>query len=211
MKVTKHEHACLAIEKGGQTLVVDPGNFTLPLDQLRGVVGVVITHEHPDHWTPEQLDRILHFSPDARILGPAGVVAASEGHAVQAVADGDAVQLGEFDLRFFGSRHNEIHSSIPIIDNTGVLVDGELFHPGDSYTVPPVPVGTLAAPTGAPWLKVGEAMDYVLAVGAKRAFPIHEATLSQIGRTMMADRLRWATEQGGGEFTVLEAGQSLQL
>jgi hypothetical protein len=40
---------------------------------------------------------------------------------------------------------------------------------------------------------------------------VHEAVLSQIGRNLGNDRLRNATEQGGGEFVVLEAGESLEL
>jgi L-ascorbate metabolism protein UlaG (beta-lactamase superfamily) len=212
MKVTKYEHACLVIEKGGEALVIDPGAFTSPLGDVHGVVGVVVTHEHPDHWTPDQLQRILAANPGARVFGPAGVAAAVGGDVpVEVVTDGDELTVGSFELRFFGTDHNVIHASLPSVDNTGVLVDGELFHPGDSYTVPPVPVGTLAAPIGAPWLKIGEAMDYVLAVQPKRAFPIHEATLSQIGKGMHADRLTWATEQHDGVFTQLDPLQSIDL
>jgi L-ascorbate metabolism protein UlaG (beta-lactamase superfamily) len=211
MKVTKHEHATVTVDKGGEVLVIDPGAFTAPLSDVHGVVAVIVTHEHPDHWTPEQLQRLVDGNPGVRILGPAGFAAAADGFEVETVADGDELTVGGFELRFFGSEHNVIHSSIPVIDNTGVLVDGELFHPGDSYTVPPVEVGTLAAPIGAPWLKIGEAMDYVLAVKPKRAFPIHEATISQIGKGMHGDRLTWATEQNGGTFTVLQPGESLDL
>lgn len=152
MNLTKHEHACLVLQKAGETLVIDPGVFTSPLGDLRGVVGIVITHEHPDHWTPEQLRRILEMNPDARLLGPAGVVAAAgDEFTIETVSPGDAVEVGDFSLRFFGGRHAEIHSSIPIIDNVGVLVDDDLFYPGDSFTVPEgVAVTTLAAPSGAP-------------------------------------------------------------
>jgi probable F420-dependent oxidoreductase len=75
------------------------------------------------------------------------------------------VTVGDFTLRFFGGTHAVIHSSIPTIENVGVLVNEELYYPGDSYAVPEgIEVDTLAAPLGAPWLKIGEAMDYVLAV-----------------------------------------------
>ena len=50
-----------------------------------------------------------------------------------------------------------------------------LYYPGDSYAVPTgraVPL--LAAPVGAPWLKIGEAMDFVLAVRPARAFGTHD-------------------------------------
>jgi len=211
MKLTKFEHSCLVLDKNGSTLVIDPGSFTMPLTDVMGVVAVVITHEHADHWTPEQLTRILDRNPGARILGPAGVAAAATGFEVEVVKDGDTVEIEPFTLAFYGEKHAVIHSSIPVIDNVGVLVDGELYYGGDSYTVPPVAVNTLAAPIGAPWLKIGDAMDYVLAVKPKRSFPIHDMTLSQAGKSMTQDRIRAVTEQGGGEFFVLEPGQSYDL
>lgn len=212
MHLTKHEHACLVLQKAGETLVIDPGIFTSPLGDLRGVVGIVITHEHSDHWTPEQLRRILDMNPDARIIGPAGVAAAALDFAVETATPGDRIELGDFELRFFGGEHAEIHSSIPIVDNLGVLVDGDLYYPGDSYAVPEgVDVLTLAAPSGAPWLKISEAMDYVEAVAPKRAFPVHEMTLSVAGKGMHNDRLKAMTEKNGGSFVVLEPGQSIDL
>jgi len=211
MKLTKFEHSCLVLDKNGSTLIIDPGSFTMPLTDIMGVVAVVITHEHADHWTPEQLTRILDRNPGARILGPAGVAAAATGFEVEVVKDGDTVEIEPFTLAFYGEKHAVIHSSIPVIDNVGVLVDGELYYGGDSYTVPPVAVNTLAAPIGAPWLKIGDAMDYVLAVKPKRSFPIHDMTLSQAGKSMTQDRIRAVTEQGGGEFFVLEPGQSYDL
>jgi L-ascorbate metabolism protein UlaG (beta-lactamase superfamily) len=212
MKLTKYEHACLILEKAGSTLVIDPGSFTMPLADLDDVVGIVITHEHADHWTPEQLARVLDRNPEARILGPAGVATAATEATVEVVSAGDEIEVGPFGLKFFGEKHAVIHESIPVIDNLGVLVEDTLYYGGDSYTVPEgVEVDTLAAPAGAPWLKVGEVMDYVVAVAPKRVFPVHEATLSQIGRNMVNARLEWAAQQGGGELFVLEAGESSEI
>ena len=212
MRVTKFEHACLRIDETDETLVIDPGSFTTPLEDLVDLVAIVITHEHPDHWTPEHLDRLLRAAPGTPIYAPAGVALAAEGYEITVVAPGDTVQAGDFTLRFFGGVHAVIHSSIPVIDNLGVLVNDELYYPGDSYAVPEgVQVETLAAPLGAPWLKIGEAMDYVLAVRPRRAFGTHDMTLSVIGKGMHRQRLQWATEQGGGEFFVLEPGESLDV
>ena len=211
MRVTKHEHACLVVDKAEQRIVIDPGSFTTPLLGLDGVVAVVITHEHQDHWTPEHLHRILDKSPDTPIFGPAGVANAASGFQVTVVADGDVHQAGDFELRFFGSRHAVIHESIPVVDNVGVMVDNTLFYPGDAFTVPPDPVNTLAVPAGAPWLKIAEAMDYVSAVSPRRCFPTHQIVLSQIGQRMANDRLRAVTEAGGGEFRPLEPDESMDL
>jgi L-ascorbate metabolism protein UlaG (beta-lactamase superfamily) len=169
VRITKYEHACLLLTVGDESIVVDPGVFLTPPD-FSGVVAIVITHEHPDHWTAVQVRRILEQNPEARILGPQGVADAAEDLDVEVVAAGDAVEVGGFGLKFFGGTHAVIHSSIPVIDNLGVLVNDELYYAGDSYAVPDVEVGTLAAPIGAPWLKIGEAMDYVLALKPARAF-----------------------------------------
>ena len=211
MKLTKFEHSCLIIEVSGSRLIIDPGVFTMPLGDIGDVVAVVITHEHGDHWTPDQLQRIIERNPDATIYGPAGVVAAAKDFTVVQVADGDVIEIEPFNLKFFGEKHAVIHESVPVIDNVGVLVNDELYYPGDSLTVPGVTVGTLAAPAGAPWLKVGEAMDFVLAVKPRRALPVHEMVLSVAGKGMTNDRLSWATTQGGGEFFVLEPGEELDL
>jgi L-ascorbate metabolism protein UlaG (beta-lactamase superfamily) len=210
MKVTKYEHATLLVSIGDENLIIDPGVFLSLVDFAR-VLAVVITHEHQDHWTPDQLTRILEKSPDVRILGPAGVAKAAAEFDIEVVEDGDAVEIGSFALRFFGEKHAVIHESIPVVDNVGVMVNDELFYPGDSFTVPDAAVGTLAAPIGAPWLKVGEAMDFILAVKPKRAFYAHDMTLSVAGKSSHVDRLKWATEQGEGEFTALEVGESLDI
>ncbi len=212
MRVTKHEHACLRLQSEGRTLLIDPGSFTLPLDDLSDLAGVVITHEHPDHWSPQQLDAILETAPGVPILGPAGVVAAASDYDVTGVEVGDSVTVGPFTLRFFGGTHNVIHESIPRIENLGVLVNNSFYYPGDSYAVPSgADVALLAAPVGAPWLKIGEAMDFVLDVAPRRAFGTHDMTLSRIGLEMHRSRLRWAVEQDGGEFLELEPGDSVDL
>ena len=77
MRVTKHEHAALTIRDSGKTLIVDPGSFTDPLPDDGDVVAIVLTHEHPDHWTPEHLRRILSNAPKAQIIGPQGLADAA--------------------------------------------------------------------------------------------------------------------------------------
>jgi L-ascorbate metabolism protein UlaG (beta-lactamase superfamily) len=212
MRLTKQEHACFIVEEDGQKLVVDPGSFTTPLLGVDDVIAVVITHEHADHWTPDQLTAILDHNPDVAIYGPPGVVtAAGEDFTVNAVHEGDEVTVGPFTLKFFGSKHAVIHSSIPVIDNTGVLINDRIYYAGDSFTIPPVKVDTLAVPAGAPWLKISEVIDYVAAVKPARAFPTHEMVLSVAGRKLSDARIGHTTEFGGGTYHPLEPGDTLEL
>jgi L-ascorbate metabolism protein UlaG (beta-lactamase superfamily) len=210
MLVTKLEHACLVVEQDGDRLVVDPGTYTRPVD-VTGVVAVVVTHEHPDHGTAEQLERILQRNPGIPVFGPAGVASALPGSvAVDVVTDGDTRTVGAFALTFHGTRHQVIHSSVPVVDNTGVFVNGTLFHPGDAYIDPGVPVEVFATAVGAPWLQIGALMDHLAAVAPRRAFPIHEATLSDIGFALHTDRIRQVVEPAG-EVVVLAPGESLTV
>jgi L-ascorbate metabolism protein UlaG (beta-lactamase superfamily) len=216
MRLTKHEHATLVLERSAKKLIIDPGSFTPPITDSVGdpgsVVAVVITHEHADHWTPEQLNRILDKSPGVPIFAPEGVALAASDFDITVVKAGDEFTVEPFILKFFGAKHAVIHSSIPVVDNIGVLVNDTLYYPGDSFTVPEgVEVDVLAVPVGAPWLKIGEVIDYVLEVAPKRSFATHEMVLSAAGKGMGADRIRWATEQGGGEFFALAPGDSLDL
>jgi L-ascorbate metabolism protein UlaG (beta-lactamase superfamily) len=210
MQVTKLEHACLVVEQDGARLVIDPGAYTRPV-QDTGVVAVVVTHEHADHASAEQVARILDRNPGIPVFGPAGAAAAlAEVVAVDVVADGEARSVGPFTLDFHGTHHQVIHSSIPVVDNTGVLVNGVLFHPGDAYIDPGVPVELFAVPVGAPWLRIGDLMDHLTAVAPRRAFPIHEATLSDIGFAGHTARIRQVVEPAG-EVVVLAPGESLTV
>jgi L-ascorbate metabolism protein UlaG (beta-lactamase superfamily) len=201
----------MVLTKGDAGLVIDPGAFTMPLTDVSDVVAIVITHEHADHWTSEQLTRLLAASPKARIFAPAGVVKAASDFNIETVTDGDELTVDPFTLKFFGKDHAVIHDSIPIVDNIALLVDGLFYYAGDSFTLPEVEVDTLAVPTGAPWLKIAEVIDFVDAVKPRRAFPVHEAVLSVIGQRLSNERVEAVTVRGGGEFFALGAGDTLDL
>ncbi|MEY4079144.1 MAG: hypothetical protein RIS80_913 [Actinomycetota bacterium] len=211
MKLTKHGHACLELEKEGSRLIIDPGFYTEPMNGVAGVVAIVITHMHDDHCYEEQIDRILATNPNAKIFGTDEVAKRLGTRNATAVHHGDWHQVGPFTLEFFGDLHQEIHRSIPLIQNTGVMVDDRLYYPGDSYTQPDRPVEILACPTSAPWLKIGDVMDFVAAVKPKRSFATHNALLSDLGHALNNGRVKMVTEAGGGEFTYLEVGDSLEI
>jgi L-ascorbate metabolism protein UlaG (beta-lactamase superfamily) len=211
MRITKYEHACFVASIADKKLVVDPGSFTLPLPDSTNVVAVVVTHEHADHWTPEHLQRIKDNSPDVRFFGPAGVAAAASDFEFTTVKAGDTIEVDPFTLEFFGEKHAQIHSTIPIVDNVGVLVNGTVFYPGDSFTLGPIGVDLLGVPASAPWLKIGEVMDYVLAAKPKRSFATHDMINSVSGNQMAAARITATTQQNGGEFVPLAVGESIEL
>lgn len=184
MKLTKYEHACFTVERDGQMLVVDPGGFTTDFIAPEHVVGVVITHEHQDHFDHDQLAAIIDKNPDAIIIGHEAITSQVEVFQTKTVAPGDTIPIGPFSLEFFGGEHAVIHTSIPPLPNLGVLINELLYYPGDSFTLPHKPVDTLAVPVSAPWLKISETMEFLVAIGPRLAFPTHDAILSSIGKSL---------------------------
>jgi L-ascorbate metabolism protein UlaG (beta-lactamase superfamily) len=214
MKITKYEHACLILEEGGQKLVIDPGFYTRPVDGLTDVQAIVITHAHDDHCDAAQLRRIIELNPDVQIFSTDEVCARLRqtpdfNHPATAIHHGDFVSAGNFILEFFGDLHIEIHRSIPLIQNCAVMVNGRLFYPGDSYVQPDRPVEILACPTSAPWLKIGDVMDFVSAIKPKRVFATHNIHLSEQGHELNNSRVKAVAEANGGAFEYLLPGQTV--
>jgi L-ascorbate metabolism protein UlaG (beta-lactamase superfamily) len=213
MKLTKHEHACVVLEKDGASIVIDPGSFSSGAAEIiAGADAILVTHEHVDHVNEAAINGALAARPDLRLYAPAGVGAmfAARQDQFTAVAAGDELDLGPFAITVHGSQHAVIHPDIPVIANVGFLIDGTLYHPGDAYYVPEVPVPVLLLATSGPWMKFGEAADYVRAVRPQQIVQIHEMLLSDIGLFLASSLLG---EQGltGLPLTVVPAGESLTV
>jgi L-ascorbate metabolism protein UlaG (beta-lactamase superfamily) len=208
MKVTKLEHATLVFEEDGKTLILDPGFYTRPLTGYQNVVAIVITHNHDDHVHEDQIASILKDNPDAQILSTEDVANRLTGYPVTTVQHGDFFELGPFTAEFFGSMHIEIHRSIPLIQNCGVMIKNTVYYPGDSYTLPDRSVKYLACPSSAPWLKIGDVIDFVSEVKPEHSFPTHNIHLSEQGHQLNNSRIEQITVSNGGIFDYLKPGDS---
>ncbi|MEV0091184.1 MBL fold metallo-hydrolase [Streptomyces sp. NPDC050738] len=209
-KLTKMGHACIRLEKDGQTLVIDPGAFSEE-DAALGADAILITHEHPDHFSEDRLRAAMEANPAAGIWtlrAVADQLSAAFPGRVHAVGHGDAFTAAGFDVTAHGELHAVIHPDLPRVTNTGYLVDGSLFHPGDAFTVPEAPVETLMLPVHAPWNKVSEVIDYVRAVKPQRAIDIHDGLLKDLARGIYDLHIG---NLGGAEHSRMTPGDATQL
>ncbi|WP_031154413.1 MBL fold metallo-hydrolase [Streptomyces erythrochromogenes] len=210
MKLTKRLHSCVQLEKGGHTLVIDPGAFSEP-DAGLGADALLVTHEHPDHFDEGRLRAALDANPAAGLWTLRSVaerLAPAYPGRVHTVGHGDTFTAAGFEVQVHGELHAVIHPDIPRVTNVGYLVEGSLFHPGDALTVPGVPVETLMVPVHAPWNKVSEVIDYLREVGPRRALDIHDAYLADIARPIYDFAL---DKLGGTDHGRLAAGDSAEL
>jgi L-ascorbate metabolism protein UlaG (beta-lactamase superfamily) len=211
MKITKFDHAFLLVEESSQQLVIDPGIYSPELPKLENVVGIVLTHLHDDHSYLPHIKAIQSQFPQVKIYGPQDVAAKLGDIACEVVTHGSHLKVGNFQLDFFGDQHQEIHRSIPLVQNVGVLVNSKLYYPGDSYTQCDYPFEVLACPAAAPWMKISDLIDYLEVVRPKRAFATHNAILNDNGHVLQNSRIREYVTKHGGEFSYLLPGESISI
>jgi L-ascorbate metabolism protein UlaG (beta-lactamase superfamily) len=213
MKLTKYEHACVTFEKEGASFVIDPGSFSQDAAKIiAGAGAILLTHEHFDHVNEAAITAALAERPDLMVYAPAAIGGMFGSYPGQftAVGAGDQLEIAGFGITVHGTTHAVIHPDIPPVANVGYLVDDTVYHPGDAYFVPDASVGTLLLPTSGPWMKIGEAADYVRAVRPDQVVQIHEMLLSEIGLNLAAMLLG---ENGltGRPLTVVPTGESLTV
>ncbi|MGC1215019.1 MAG: MBL fold metallo-hydrolase [Micromonospora sp.] len=200
MRITKFTHACVRIEDGGHVLVIDPGTWSEPR-ALDGADAVLVTHEHTDHIDVLRLAGlgVPVFAPrEARLPDLAPL-------AVTRVDAGDRFTAAGFAVTAVGGRHAVIHGGQPDCANLGYLVDGRVYHPGDSLHPPGQPVDTLLVPAQASWLKLTEAIDFAAGVDSRAVFPIHDAQLNDRGLDSVNG---WFGETLGDRYRYLAPGET---
>jgi L-ascorbate metabolism protein UlaG (beta-lactamase superfamily) len=192
MLLTKYGHSCVRIDDGDRRLAIDPGVFSEVPTALDELDAVLITHEHPDHVDPDRLAAAARANPDLRIWAPKAVTDQLSrlpelAERLNPVGPGEEFSAGGLAVRTFGGQHALIHSSVPVVANVCYLIDGTIYHPGDSYVIPTV------------------------VVRAPRSFGIHDALVTEVGRNLYGSHLERVSAEYGVRYDYLQPGESVQL
>ena len=99
---------------------------------------------------------------------------------------------------------------MPVIANVCFAHDGEIFHPGDSFTVPEDGVSTVLVPVSAPWLKFSEVAEFIRATAPAGGYAIHDAVLSDFGLELVRNLLK-VVSQPDAPVTRLVPGTTVEL
>jgi L-ascorbate metabolism protein UlaG (beta-lactamase superfamily) len=199
MKLTKFTHACVRLEGPGGVLVIDPGIWSEP-EALTGANAILITHEHFDHIDRERVAglRIPLYAPSDAMLPELSF---------KGLKSGDELEIAGFAVSAVGGRHATIYEGQPDCANLGYVVDGSVYHPGDSVFRPGRPIETLLVPAHGAWLKTSEAIDFIRAVAPTRAFAIHDAQINERG---LSGVNRWFEMAGRTDYRWLAPGETAE-
>lgn len=224
MQLTKFTHSCVRVQSQDTVIVIDPGNFSEVETAMDGADHVLITHTHPDHLDPERVPQQLRAQPQTHVWAPASVAqqlretlgeAASDSAGQPRIHDVEAdsqLELGGVQVKTFGGQHALIHPLIRTVDNVGYLLNDSLFHPGDSFVVPHgISPTTVLVPLHAPWSKMSEVIDFLIAVGAPTAYQIHDALLSQNGFGIVEKQVKNFAGKYGTEYVHLDSGTTVEV
>jgi L-ascorbate metabolism protein UlaG (beta-lactamase superfamily) len=213
MKITKFGHCCLLLEIDGVKLLTDPGTMSTGEGAVTGLDAIVITHEHADHFHIDSVKAILANNPTAVVVTNAavGALLAKENIAFTKVEDGESTEVKGIAIVGSGRTHAEIYGPISV-ENTGFLIGGKFFFPGDNFHNPGVAVDVLALPMAGPWMKLSEAIDYAKAVKPRVAFPVHDGIYNPAFANMFNARMGpMLLNPAGIEFVALSAGETKEF
>lgn len=208
MKITKYGHCCLLVEEQGVRILTDPGSFTADTHAtLLNIDVILYTHEHADHYHLASLKQLIVSNPDVAILCNEGVSAllTAEGIEHVKITDGAHDHNGVVVQGVSGT-HEEIHSSIPRIQNTGFIIGDRLWYPGDAFIDPKRAIDVLALPVAGPWMKVSQAIDYAIALKPRSAFPVHDMILHPQFAAFVPAMVGGILEKSGIAFRAIEIG-----
>lgn len=213
MNITKLGHCCLVLEDKGMKILTDPGTFTTePIKAVTGIDIILITHEHADHFHIDSIEFVLKNNPAAVVVsnGAVAKLLAEKNIPCTVVGDAQSATVGAAGgilIEGFGKDHAPIYGTMGLVENTGYMVAGTFYFPGDSFHDPKRPIDVLALPVAGPWMKISEAIDFAKLVKPRTAFGVHDGMIVPGFAGFVATMLNNFLKPDGIEFVALGAGE----
>ncbi len=185
MKVAHLGHACLLVEADDARIMIDPGTLATGFASVRDLNGIVISHEHPDHFDKAGVAALMELNPDATLVVDRAIAHelpenVFDSARTKFVSTGETFDIDGVEILAVGGTHATIHPDIANTTNIGFyFTESGLLYPGDEFANPDVDIVLLALPVSGPWQSLADVVDYLRAVNPPAAFPMHEAALTE--------------------------------
>jgi len=211
MKITKFVHSCLLVETPRQTILIDPGTYSyqshlLRPAQLRGLDCIVITHGHPDHYSPEFLAAICAKFPHAMIITNNDLASTIKKQKLP-----NKISTGSHPgLQVFPVAHEPLPLKQPLPDHIGVHIEDYLTCPGDALKLK-ASREVLALPITAPWGSVKLALDAAVKLKPKKVIPVHDWHWHQQARDAMYAMSKELLASKNIEFIAIQNADPVEI
>lgn len=209
MKVRKFPQSHLVITKDSKTLIIDPGYITFEkgfkVADFQGADVYLISHQHPDHLGPETIKEVVGDKPVfgnydvVTKLREAGVEQAEE------IKNMEEIEIEGFKIKAVDLDHFK-KPGFEMPPNTGFLIDGIFFHPGDGDKAPDITSENAAVPIAGATITYDTALKFIEGIGAKVIIPIHYDWYKADG-----DEFRKKASNLGIDIRVLDHGEETEI
>ena len=172
MKITRYFQSCVLIEEAGVRVLIDPsGQEKDRLGEFGQLDAVLYTHEHSDHFDAAMAQTFVEqgIAPLYANASTAKLIEASK----TVVKDGQEYDIKGLKVKAIELPHCLMVDGSAGPQNTGYLINGQFFHPGDGKELNGLSVATLALPINGPDISLKDAYDFAVQVSAKQVIPIH--------------------------------------
>ncbi|MBW2260405.1 MAG: MBL fold metallo-hydrolase [Deltaproteobacteria bacterium] len=187
-------HASFRIDAEGAVVYIDPWKIAGgPRADL-----VLVTHEHFDHCSPEDVEKVAGEGTVIVATEPCRPVLEGVGAELRTVAPGDAIEVGGVKVRAVAAYNTEpdrqgFHPRDPQIPRVGyvVEVDGaSVYHTGDTDVIPEMegiaPDIALVPVGGTYTMSAEQAAEAARLMGAAAVVPMHWGDI--VGERQDAER-----------------------
>src|SRR6185437_14711119 len=123
MNITKLGHCAMVLDIEGRKFLTDPGSFTVEAQNaVMGLTGILITHEHGDHFHVESLKTILANNPRCVVVTNSAVAALIQKESLNAtvsvVGDGQSTTVAGVLIEGMGRTHAQMYGEMGQCENT---------------------------------------------------------------------------------------------
>lgn len=211
MKITKYGHACLLLDTEKTRLIIDPGSFTTLPNNLKPIDYIIVTEEHFDHFSEENIDLIAKQNPDVQIFTTNTVKDSLniKNLDVVSVSGEQTFSLAGLSVTLRERDHAVVHQKSPCKSLT-VTIDNTFYYPSDTYEITDERFKVLALPTSGPWFKVTESIDFANKIDAHTIISTHDSLNSKAGNDA-TNRFITGHIDSSREFVHLADGKSIEF
>lgn len=208
MRVSRYTQSCLLIEEGDARILIDPsGEEKDRLSEFGELDAVFYTHQHSDHFDAELAQTFVEqgIAPVYANASTAQLIKASKTQ----VSDGQEFDIAGLKVKAIELPHCLMPNGSRGPQNTGYLVNGRLFHPGDGKELAGFKVDNLALPITGPDVSMKDAFAFAHQLSARHVIPIH---YDKIGaKPEVYSTFAGFFEEFKFKFKILKIGESTEL